>query len=351
MLRLGNTPLFAVALWLAGPGIQAAPRIHFGEDQLKVSPNEPFDVQIFIDADDRTDGDDLLANGLFGFGIQIDFDETKVRAEDASPANVPNELDFFGFTQGAFQQVDLQRIGVKANVDQNRSPAVPYRGNLLATLSLVNLAAATETYDLGISLFRTLGEAEQIVLDGSGNLLDDDLVFSSMMIQVEQAIGIEGDYDGDGELTTGDIEVICSQFDQDNPDPRMDINGDTVVDFQDLRIWVEEISNTYIGDANLDGEFGTGDFVQVFIVGEYEDGISNNSTWAEGDWNCDGEFDTRDFVDAFQSDGFERGPRNPVTRHVPEPTCSFWFASAITFLLLRNRPKKIARSVRQETTK
>ena len=42
------------------------------------------------------------------------------------------------------------------------------------------------------------------------------------------------------------------------------------------------------GDANLDGAFDSGDLVQIFATGEYEDDQSGNSTWADGDWNCDG---------------------------------------------------------------
>jgi hypothetical protein len=42
----------------------------------------------------------------------------------------------------------------------------------------------------------------------------------------------------------------------------------------------------------------------VFKGGEYEDGVTGNSTWAEGDWNCDGEFDTGDLVAGFRGSGY-----------------------------------------------
>ena len=47
----------------------------------------------------------------------------------------------------------------------------------------------------------------------------------------------------------------------------------------------------------------------VFKVGEYEDGIDNNSTFAEGDWNGDGDFDSGDLVAAFQAGTFLRAAR------------------------------------------
>ena len=55
------------------------------------------------------------------------------------------------------------------------------------------------------------------------------------------------------------------------------------------------------GDANGDGIFNSSDLVQVFQIGEYEDGVPNNSTFAEGDWNGDGDFDSSDLVLAFQA--------------------------------------------------
>ncbi len=44
--------------------------------------------------------------------------------------------------------------------------------------------------------------------------------------------------------------------------------------------------------------------MQVFAVGEYEDGVARNSTFAEGDWNTDGDFTTDDLVLAFQLGGY-----------------------------------------------
>ena len=56
-----------------------------------------------------------------------------------------------------------------------------------------------------------------------------------------------------------------------------------------------------IGDANNDGVFDSSDLVTVFVAGEYENGIANDSMFAEGDWNGDSEFDSSDLVLAFQS--------------------------------------------------
>ena len=69
------------------------------------------------------------------------------------------------------------------------------------------------------------------------------------------------------------------------------------------------------GDSNVDGIFNSSDFVAVFRVGEYEDGIPANSTWRDGDWNGDQEFDTSDFVFAFR-----KGTYSATAVPVPEPS-------------------------------
>ena len=78
------------------------------------------------------------------------------------------------------------------------------------------------------------------------------------------------------------------------------------VDRGDLDDLVSNILGTTVGDANLNGVFDSSDMVQVFQVGEYEDGIPGNSTWAEGDWDCDGDFTSSDMVLAFQRGGYAR---------------------------------------------
>jgi hypothetical protein len=80
------------------------------------------------------------------------------------------------------------------------------------------------------------------------------------------------------------------------------------------------IKRTYYGDANLNGEFNSSDLVDVFQLGQYEDGVAANSGWAAGDWNGDREFDSSDFVTAFQAGGYEQGPRGAVAASaIPEP--------------------------------
>ena len=58
------------------------------------------------------------------------------------------------------------------------------------------------------------------------------------------------------------------------------------------------------GDVDGDGRFTSEDLIAVFLAGKFEDGISNNATYAEGDWDGDGDFTTLDIVFAFQQGNF-----------------------------------------------
>ncbi|MFC1758969.1 LamG-like jellyroll fold domain-containing protein [Planctomycetota bacterium] len=145
----------------------------------------------------------------------------------------------------------------------------------------------------------TEDEVVQLMVPGGGNV-------------------VRGDFDGDGQLTAADINLLTAESIAMTNDVKFDLTGDDVVNQDDRTAWVEDASNTYFGDSNLDGEFSSSDFVTVFGAGEYEDAVDGNSTWETGDWNGDGDFNSSDFVTAFSSGGYEKGPR--AAQAVPEPS-------------------------------
>lgn len=131
---------------------------------------------------------------------------------------------------------------------------------------------------------------------------------------------VVGDYDGDDLLTANDIDLLTAEVIAGTNNPDFDLNGDGSVNVADRAAWVTGAANTFFGDANLDGEFNSADFIQVFAAGEYEDEIAGNSTWAEGDWDGSGDFDSGDFVAAFAGGAYEQGPNAPAANAVPEPS-------------------------------
>ena len=127
-----------------------------------------------------------------------------------------------------------------------------------------------------------------------------------------------------------DINELQDAIKAGSNDARFDLNGDGAVNIQDQDQFLED-NKIWPGDANLDGEFDSGDFVAAFTQGEYEDNDPNNpatimnSQWEDGDWNADREFDSSDFVAAFSAGGYEVGPR-PAVAAVPEPSCAVLLA-------------------------
>jgi hypothetical protein len=121
---------------------------------------------------------------------------------------------------------------------------------------------------------------------------------------VEFVSAQDGDLNSDGILSAADIDAICSTIRQGSHSAPFDLDGSGQVNTADLDALLRNRLRTTRGDANVDGVFDSRDLVHVFTMGEYEDDVADNSTWADGDWNCDGEFDTRDMVAAFQDGGY-----------------------------------------------
>ncbi len=130
---------------------------------------------------------------------------------------------------------------------------------------------------------------------------------------------LAGDYNGDGRLTAIDIDQLTSAVREGDTGGVYDLNQDGQVNGDDRLYWIETLKNTYVGDANLDGQFDSNDMVAVFVVGEYEDNLTDNSTWATGDWDGNGEFASDDIVFSFQFGGYEMGPPEAVIA-IPEPS-------------------------------
>ena len=183
------------------------------------------------------------------------------------------------------------------------------------------------------NLFGQVGNHEAVgtVLDANGNGWE----ITSSITVVREPTDVAGDINYNGELDLGDLNIMTRNVSLIPTDGhelsedqlRLDMNGDQSVDVSDVHHWVTELKGTWIGDANLDGEFNSTDFIEVFQAGKYESGES--ARWNEGDWNSDARFDSADFIAAFQDGGYEMGARSAVAA-VPEPAS--WFLVSIGLL-------------------
>jgi len=119
---------------------------------------------------------------------------------------------------------------------------------------------------------------------------------------------VYGDFDGDRELTAADIDLLTAAIGT-STSLAFDLDRDGRVARGDHRTWVDVAANTYMGDANLDGEFNSADLIQVLQGGLYESEQTGLATWGLGDWNADRDFNSTDLIVALQSGGYETGPR------------------------------------------
>lgn len=147
---------------------------------------------------------------------------------------------------------------------------------------------------------------------------------------------LRGDFDANGELELSDLNRITDAIAAGQGARELDLDGDGSITQSDLTIWVKDLKRTYIGDSNLDGEFNSRDFVQIFTPAKFEQDLP--ADWGEGDWNADQRFDSGDFVVAFADGGFELGPRN-ASQNVPEPRTPCLLLLSL-FLMHLYRPTK-----------
>ena len=87
-----------------------------------------------------------------------------------------------------------------------------------------------------------------------------------------------GDFDADDALDVADIDMLAQDSSvrwrihllaagcRVRPERRRQRK------LEDHRVWVKDLKHTWFGDADLNGEFNSNDFVQVFQAGKYEQG-------------------------------------------------------------------------------
>ena len=122
----------------------------------------------------------------------------------------------------------------------------------------------------------------------------------------------------DGVADVQTIDRLASLLRTGTYDARYDYDVNQTLDSRDQELLVHRVLKTSFGDANLDGEFNSTDFVEIFMAGEYRDSIVANSTWSTGDWTGDGEFESDDLVFALTDGQYQATAVGVVT--VPEPT-------------------------------
>jgi hypothetical protein len=144
--------------------------------------------------------------------------------------------------------------------------------------------------------------------------------------------GLTGDFDQSGALDAPDIDDLTGQSAGGTNNAVYDLNSDTFVNEADVNVWISDLFNSWVGDANLDGEFNSGDLVAVLATGTYEADV--DSVWSSGDFNGDGRTNSTDLVAALAGGGYEAGPKAAVAA-VPEPASLVAIGFALLGLVAR----------------
>ena len=297
-------------------------------------PGDPVIAQVLIDGNSDRQGLQPVSDGLFSAGLKILFDERKATVGSKADVTVQRELNYFGFSAPAFVSTTPSgEVSIHGNISQADIPLKIYQGSVLGAVRMTNRATAVDRYPLELDFSQDLGPNEDFFVDGNGLTRDASITFIPSEVVVAESPE-QGDLDGDGTVGIQDVDLLSGAV-QTGVDPaQYDLTGDDQVNFDDLQLLVEgpDYLNTWIGDADLDGEFTSADFIKVFVAGLYESGVP--ATWGQGDWNGDGVFNSGDFINAFVSGGYEGGPR-PATAAIPEPNSLILLALGLLFLWRR----------------
>lgn len=163
-------------------------------------------------------------------------------------------------------------------------------------------------------------------LSGSGETSEKRTFYLDNFRFVDPKATKPGDFNGNGTLDVADIDSLTQQSASGLNPASFDLNKDQLVNAADINVWVKDLFKSWIGDANLDGEFNSGDLVTVLASGTYE--TSQPSVWSRGDFDGDGFTSSGDLVAALSDGGYERGPRAAVAA-VPEPSAGGLLLAAL----------------------
>jgi hypothetical protein len=175
--------------------------------------------------------------------------------------------------------------------------------------------------DIQAEFDNTIGYPTSIRIDFDLFIADEELIYSARDLHVVEKLG---DFNRNGLLDVDDLDSLTTAIATGNADVRFDIDQSGVVDLQDRAFWIKDLKHTWIGDANLSGEFTSGDLIDVLAAGTYEADVA--AGWAAGDFNGDSRFNSSDLVDALADGGYEQGPRVAA---VPEPSSLFMFVAGL----------------------
>ena len=280
-----------------------------GEGQLRVLSSGYLNIE-----DGATVGVDLENNGRLepGFGIgtaTLGGSLTQTAAgvlgfEIAGPPDIAQDFVQVAGTASLAGDLEVSLVG----------DFIPSTGDIYPILTTGQLLSEFDS--LTINTASVLDVAAELSYSGSEVLLE--ITDVSMF----------GDFNDDLALTCADVDALVSEIANGGMDALFDLNGDAMVDQEDLGLWLAEAGNFNVGgpyipgDANLDGSVDGLDFI-VWNANKF----TNTAAWCQADFNADGVSDGLDFI-IWNTHKFTASDANVA---VPEPSAGLSILLALVF--------------------
>lgn len=143
----------------------------------------------------------------------------------------------------------------------------------------------------------------------------------SLTIEFEPIPFLFGDFNNDTLINNLDIDILAAAIQSGSNPTDLDITNDNLVDNNDLDFMIQNILNTFYGDANLDGT------VNIQDLSVLASRFNQSGGWADGNFNTDTIINIQDL--SKMASNFNKSNTPPlVSTTIPEP------ASLITLLAL-----------------
>ena len=144
---------------------------------------------------------------------------------------------------------------------------------------------------------------------------------------------LPGDFDLNGAVDVLDIDILREAIGHNRNIVGSDLNKDGLFDSEDVRVWVEDVKQTFFGDADLDGEVSFADFLT--LSGNFDE----SGGWGDGDFDGDGKVAFADFL--MLSQNF--GNKPSAISATPEPTSALSATIGVACILRLCRRRRCRR--------
>jgi len=182
---------------------------------------------------------------------------------------------------------------------------VPAATDVFGVLRSSNLAGTFQNVLNGERLETVDGRGSFQVNYGIGSLFDSSKVVLSDFLSISSLLG---DFDNNGLLDAMDIDLLSAAVG--GTDVSFDLNSDGLVTSEDRTVWVEDLSGTFFGDADLNQSVDFADFLALSAS------FGEQAGWAGGDFDGSGDVAFADFL--MLSSNFGNTASSNVSA-VPEP--------------------------------